>query len=840
MKSRGLAMLLAVLLLAQMAVTFIPATAFAVEDGNFQTSEQEQTADEVLNDAKSDASDGLGAVKDSSYKGGSIPIFRITVNDDVDPDTGEVILSGEEKMRLVNESEDHSYEAHGASCSIDVPAAYDNPEEDLLDGLTGYTGKKNLEIECIRGRGNSTWKEAKKPYKIKLDKKANLFGMGKNKHWGLIANVYDPSLIGDRVVGWMGEQMGMPYTPRCVPVDLFINDKYCGSYVLAETVRIDENRVDIDEVDENASDIDSIDITGGYLIGTEWQMDMTEDEIFRTDRDTIFSYDTPSYELSEGEELTQAQKAQQEYIKAYMNRVEDAVYGKNFKNQNGESVWDLIDMQSFADYWLIQEFTCNPDAFNTPSSYLYKLRDKVESDGTVTPDRLYWGPLWDFDQVWGEMKEEGFDNTSMKWLDELKRDPNFMQLIIERWSVLDKAIEEITKEGGLMDSYIAEMTESWDAENELWQNKPDIWASNPQSCEEAINEFRYKFEMRRAWFNANIDSLKATYYSVTFMDGENEASHFYVKEGDYCGEAPEAEEKEGLFFKGWFNENHEEYDQYTEVCSDMIFYAEYVDESTISKATDIFFALPEMWFSNGGFPDYDIFPADAQDKRIVWTSSDEDIAVVGDDGYVTVVDGCLNGADTAEVTITAKLVGSGNEASIRIIVFDSDVITLPPVSSLSYEKDVALSAGEYKQLVFTMNPTPNMQNMYFEIRYESADESIATVSSTGVVNGISPGNVKIFAIATDDEGDIIAKEEINVTVANKEEDEGQEPETESNTDDDSKDDSKDDFPSAPDNPPDGKDSPATGDKNNMSMWIVLMVLSAVGVSILTGVYFRRK
>ena len=51
-----------------------------------------------------------------------------------------------------------------------------------------YDGK----IE-IKGRGNSTWGLPKKPYKIKLDSKTNLFSMGKNKHWVLLANYYDSS-----------------------------------------------------------------------------------------------------------------------------------------------------------------------------------------------------------------------------------------------------------------------------------------------------------------------------------------------------------------------------------------------------------------------------------------------------------------------------------------------------------------------------------------------------------------------------------------------------------------------------------------------------------------------
>ena len=167
----------------------------------------------------------------------------------------------------MNESPKHEYKAEGVTATLIVPPGYDNPESDVWDGVSGYTGEASISLEFIRGRGNSTWRAAKKPYKIKLDDKINLFGMGKNKHWALIANYYDTSLTVDRFVAWLGDQMGMPYTPRGVPVDLFMNGEYYGSYLLMEEVRVDSNRVDIEEVDKNASDPDSLDITGDYLIG---------------------------------------------------------------------------------------------------------------------------------------------------------------------------------------------------------------------------------------------------------------------------------------------------------------------------------------------------------------------------------------------------------------------------------------------------------------------------------------------------------------------------------------------------------------------------------------------
>lgn len=67
----------------------------------------------------------------------------------------------------------------------------------LIQGNDKYNSTNTTlydgELE-IRGRGNSSWEAPKKPYRIKLASKADIFGMGANKHWTLLANYYDSSL----------------------------------------------------------------------------------------------------------------------------------------------------------------------------------------------------------------------------------------------------------------------------------------------------------------------------------------------------------------------------------------------------------------------------------------------------------------------------------------------------------------------------------------------------------------------------------------------------------------------------------------------------------------------
>ena len=120
-------------------------------------------------------------------------------------------------------------------------AEYNSANTTLYDGV----------IE-IKGRGNSTWQNPKKPYKIKLDKKTDIFGFGKNKHWVLLANYTDESHMRNMLAYNLSDAMGMPYMQN-VHVDLVLNGKYQGTYQFCEQIRIADGRVNIHDWEDYAS-----------------------------------------------------------------------------------------------------------------------------------------------------------------------------------------------------------------------------------------------------------------------------------------------------------------------------------------------------------------------------------------------------------------------------------------------------------------------------------------------------------------------------------------------------------------------------------------------------------
>lgn len=78
----------------------------------------------------------------------------------------------------------------------------------------------------IRGRGNSTWEMAKKPYRLNFDSASTVLGMPSESDWNLLADYADKSLLRNATALCLGQRMDMPHTPQYRPVELILNDVY--------------------------------------------------------------------------------------------------------------------------------------------------------------------------------------------------------------------------------------------------------------------------------------------------------------------------------------------------------------------------------------------------------------------------------------------------------------------------------------------------------------------------------------------------------------------------------------------------------------------------------------
>lgn len=224
----------------------------------------------------------------------------------------------------------------------------------------------------IRGRGNATWQMDKKPYKMKLDKKASLLGMNKNKHWALLAFLGGDGAYFGSVLGMeMGRDIMQCWTPRFQPVEVVLNGQYIGLYFLAETVRIDDTRLNIAEQPEGNEDAETANY--GYLVELDNYDDENQITFVRPDGlDIRFTVKTP-------EPFT---VVQEDFVRQSFQDIVARIFDEDRFSQSVDSV---VDMESFARHYVVQELMHNIDGY-AGSCYWY-----LDQPG----DKWRLGPLWD-------------------------------------------------------------------------------------------------------------------------------------------------------------------------------------------------------------------------------------------------------------------------------------------------------------------------------------------------------------------------------------------------------------------------------------------------------------
>lgn len=311
-----------------------------------------------------------------------------------------------------------------------------------LADVGGVTAAAEGTLE-VRGRGNSTWSWDKKPYRLKLTNSTSLLGMPKGKNWVLLANYADKTMLRNDVVFMFSRAMGMEYTPRSKYVELNLNGTYQGVYQLVEHIRVDKDRVNIDEM--KVTDTDADKVTGGYLmevdfrhgknycVGNFWESFCVNN--VNTSRDVDYCIDsTHGMEpacLENPETLHDAAwSAQRNYIVKYYADMEAALFSNSFADANtGYAAY--LDVDSVINYYIANELFKNVDGA-AASFYLYKKRG----------GKLFFGPFWDFDLASGNAgyndadKSYGWYIRTYPWFAQLFKDPGFQTKFKARWNAL--------------------------------------------------------------------------------------------------------------------------------------------------------------------------------------------------------------------------------------------------------------------------------------------------------------------------------------------------------------------------------------------------------------------
>ncbi|MDE7277852.1 MAG: CotH kinase family protein, partial [Lachnospiraceae bacterium] len=127
------------------------------------------------------------------------------------------------------------------------------------------------------------------------------------------------------------------------------------------------------------------DITGGYLIEHDYGEKFNEvTSGFITDTGEHFALKNPGH----------ASEAEIAYISGRMQEIEDAIKAEDGYNPvTGKYYAEYIDLESWADKYLVEEITRNNGGGST-SSYFYKPQDSLST-------KIYGGPVWDYDKGYG-------------------------------------------------------------------------------------------------------------------------------------------------------------------------------------------------------------------------------------------------------------------------------------------------------------------------------------------------------------------------------------------------------------------------------------------------------
>jgi hypothetical protein len=414
----------------------------------------------------------------------------------------------------------------------------DQKLHDLNIGIE-FRGSTSFRISDKKSYGIETWDEAGNDIDV------SILGIPEEEDWilqGHIVNfggqfIFDRTMIYNYFGYRLARSIGR-YASDTRLVEVQLNDVYQGVYVFMEKLKRDNNRIDIATLrpDENEGE----DITGGYILKIDktsggdlnldqpleyfennWEDDAryTENISFRSDYDIngnlidFAPYDSPYhenqyletyflYEYPDADEISPQQKI---YIQNYINDFETALLTDDFSSSQ-RTYLDYIDIESFVDYFLLNEVCRNIDAYRL-STFLHKDKN----------GKLNMGPIWDLNIGFDTGDRIPWDDWVINynnyvdrdpwmlpfWWSRLMEDPLFRQSVKSRWqilrtgdmstaalhSIVDDAVDMLKRNGAVQRNY-----EVWNLET-------------PVDYDASIQSLKDFLEQRTAWMDSEIGSF---------------------------------------------------------------------------------------------------------------------------------------------------------------------------------------------------------------------------------------------------------------------------------------------------------------------------------------------
>ena len=335
----------------------------------------------------------------------------------------------------------------------------------------------------IKGRGNSSWLFEKKPYTLKFDEKVSMLDMHKDKTWVLIPNYNDKSMLRNSLAFYMSSISNIDYTPENHFIEFVFNGKYQGTYLLCEKLKIAKHRVNVGD--------------NGFLVEIDSRAPGESDSrYFQVSHlENVVNIKDPDVEYNDENFL---------YIKDYVTKADDALFGSHYTDPSVG--WQAyLDMDSFVDWYLIQEIGKNLDGNYDTSCYMHLARG----------GKLMMGPMWDMDVAFGNMAQAnqtcydptGFHIKDTKWYARLFTDPVFVARVKERFNFfythMNDILANINADAQYLKYSVEENDDKWHLLNTYTWTNYDIWGSY-QNEVQGLKEW---LATRMEWLKPQINNL---------------------------------------------------------------------------------------------------------------------------------------------------------------------------------------------------------------------------------------------------------------------------------------------------------------------------------------------
>ena len=263
----------------------------------------------------------------------------------------------------------------------------------------------------IKGRGHATWVQPKKPYQLKFKEKTAFFDMAEDKKWILLANYLDKTMLRTAITKKLGNISNLEWTPTSHFSEIFINGEHKGTYQISEKIEEDNHRVNVGK--------------NGFLVEIDQLSRMEDDDIYIESYENLYNIKFPE---------TQMYSNEYNYFKNFILDFEKKLFSNEFEDPiNGYK--NLIDLESLVDWYLINEINKNDDKILKSGAFFSSVFITLKPNG-----KIKFGPLWDYDLAFGNIKRNNNENPEgfwlkdySSWFKQMFKDQYFVEMVKKRF-----------------------------------------------------------------------------------------------------------------------------------------------------------------------------------------------------------------------------------------------------------------------------------------------------------------------------------------------------------------------------------------------------------------------